>query len=93
MTKPALSVEISKSPERATIDDVAAHAKVSTATVSRFLNNPAKVAPVTALRVEEAIAELGYMPHAAASWSGGQQDQYHRPDCAGHQYTISEYTH
>lgn len=51
---------------RATIDDVAKHAGVSIATVSRYLNNPGKVAPLTAARIQVAVAELDYQPNAAA---------------------------
>jgi LacI family transcriptional regulator len=51
---------------RATIDDVAQRAGVSIATVSRVLNKTGQVAEATAARVELAIAELNYTPHAAA---------------------------
>lgn len=46
--------------------DVAAHAGVATGTVSNALHNPDKVAPETLARVQAAIAELGYVPNAAA---------------------------
>ncbi len=46
--------------------DVARLAGVSTASVSRVLNNPGKVSPQTRLRVQAAIDELGYIPDAAA---------------------------
>jgi LacI family transcriptional regulator, repressor for deo operon, udp, cdd, tsx, nupC, and nupG len=49
-----------------TIHDVAAHADVSTATVSRVLSKPEKVAEATRRRVLKAIAHLGYSPNAAA---------------------------
>jgi LacI family transcriptional regulator len=49
--------------KRATIGDVAAHAGVSTATVSRVLNDGA-VAETTATRVREAITRLEYTPNA-----------------------------
>jgi LacI family transcriptional regulator len=51
----------------ASIDDVAQRAGVSTATVSRVLNNPEKVAPATAERVREAIEHLDYRPNQFAS--------------------------
>jgi LacI family transcriptional regulator len=51
---------------RPNIDDVARAAGVSTATVSRVLNRHATVTPVLRLRVDEAIAALGYLPHAGA---------------------------
>ncbi len=46
-----------------TIDDVALKANVSTATVSRFLNDPKRVREATGLRVKRAVEELGYAPH------------------------------
>ncbi|MGC8878917.1 MAG: LacI family DNA-binding transcriptional regulator [Anaerolineae bacterium] len=49
-----------------TIVDVAKHAGVSIATVSRVLNQPYTVAPETAQRVRAAIAHLSYRPRAAA---------------------------
>jgi LacI family repressor for deo operon, udp, cdd, tsx, nupC, and nupG len=50
----------------ATIEDVAAIAGVSIATVSRALNEPAKVADSTRRRVTEAIAKTGYTTNAMA---------------------------
>jgi LacI family transcriptional regulator, repressor for deo operon, udp, cdd, tsx, nupC, and nupG len=49
-----------------TIQDVARHAAVSTATVSRVLSNPAIVTKDTRERVTRAIAELNYEPNPAA---------------------------
>ena len=49
-----------------TIEDVARAAAVSRQTVSNVLNSPAIVAPATKSRVEAAIAELRYRPHASA---------------------------
>jgi LacI family transcriptional regulator len=51
---------------RLTIADVAQKAGVSIATVSRVLNGTAPVEPQTAERVRSAVAELNYVPHAAA---------------------------
>ena len=51
---------------RATIADVARVAGVSTATVSRVINQTAPVAPETTARVQAAIAALDYRPHTAA---------------------------
>ena len=48
------------------LDDVAQRAGVSAATVSRFYNNPAIVAPATAARIRAAIAETGYVPNLLA---------------------------
>jgi DNA-binding LacI/PurR family transcriptional regulator len=45
---------------------VAARAGVSGQTVSRVVNGSPRVDPVTRARVEAAMAELGYRPHAAA---------------------------
>jgi len=51
---------------RPSIQDVAMLAGVSTATVSRVVNNPALVSEGTAKRVQEAIADLGYQPNRLA---------------------------
>lgn len=51
----------------ATISDVAKLAGVSTATVSRVINNSAYVEPVTLERVQSAIRELNYQRDARAS--------------------------
>lgn len=48
------------------IKDVAAHAGVSTATVSRVLNDHPRVDPVLAERVRAAAAELGYRTNGVA---------------------------
>ena len=50
----------------ATIRDVARRAQVSVASVSRALNNLANVSEHTRARVNEAVQELGYVPHAGA---------------------------
>jgi LacI family repressor for deo operon, udp, cdd, tsx, nupC, and nupG len=50
----------------ATIEDVAAIAGVSIATVSRAINEPTKVADSTRRRVVEAIAKTGYTTNAMA---------------------------
>lgn len=49
-----------------TINDVARRAGVSTMTVSRVINNSSYVSQKTRERVEQAIAELGYVPNALA---------------------------
>jgi LacI family transcriptional regulator len=49
-----------------TIHDVAADAKVSTATVSRVLNEPWRVSQTARERVGESIARLGYTPNLRA---------------------------
>ncbi|WP_170427203.1 LacI family DNA-binding transcriptional regulator [Ruegeria arenilitoris] len=49
-----------------TLDDVAKMAGVSTATVSRCLNNPDRVVEATRQRVQTAVDALGYTPNFAA---------------------------
>ncbi len=49
-----------------TLDDVAKMAGVSTATVSRCLNNPDRVVKATRERVQSAVDALGYTPNFAA---------------------------
>lgn len=48
------------------IRDVARHVGVSTASISRTLNSPESVSPELRSRIDAAIAELGYIPDAAA---------------------------
>src|SRR3954467_13872204 len=50
----------------ATIQDVARDAGVSTATVSRVLSAPERVAEPTRVRVMAAVARLDYAPNVAA---------------------------
>lgn len=49
-----------------TIQDVARLAGVSTMTVSRVVNNSGYISQATRERVEQAIAQLGYVPNALA---------------------------
>lgn len=49
-----------------TVEDVARVANVSRQTVSNVINSPEIVKPETRGRVESAIRELGYRPHASA---------------------------
>jgi LacI family transcriptional regulator len=49
-----------------TVHDVARHAGVSIATVSRALSDSTKLHPDTLERVQRAIEELGYLPNGAA---------------------------
>ncbi|MFD1160547.1 LacI family DNA-binding transcriptional regulator [Roseovarius aestuarii] len=49
-----------------TLADVAKHARVSTATVSRCLNTPDRVVEETRKRVMAAVNELGYSPNFSA---------------------------
>ena len=50
----------------ATIRDVARLAEVSIASVSRVLNGSGNVSDATRTRVNDAVARLGYVPHAGA---------------------------
>jgi LacI family transcriptional regulator len=52
--------------QKPTLQDVAAAAGVSTATVSRCINHPSQVKKILRERVEKVIEELGYAPHGAA---------------------------
>nr|WP_082708553.1 LacI family DNA-binding transcriptional regulator [Marinobacterium profundum] len=58
--------KLTTSSNNPTLDDVARHADVSPATVSRFLNNPSVVSERSKKKIEEAIKILNYVPHAAA---------------------------
>ncbi len=59
-------------PRRVTIVDVAQHANVSITTVSKVLRNAYGASPAMRAKVQEAIAELGYRPSAAARGMRGQ---------------------
>lgn len=52
--------------KRVTIHDVAAHAGVSAMTVSRVINDQARVSAATRQRVQESIDALGYVPNRLA---------------------------
>jgi LacI family transcriptional regulator len=53
-------------PTNVTIKDVASRSGVSSMTVSRVINGSERVSPETRRRVEQAIAELGYVPSLLA---------------------------
>ncbi len=55
-----------RSHGRSTMADVAAAAGVTKITVSRYLREPAKVAPGTAERIAQAMQAQGYVPHKQA---------------------------
>ncbi len=57
---------MTKKSSSITIRDVARKAGVSVATVSRYINKNQPVAPETAACLEEVLAEMNYVPHAAA---------------------------
>lgn len=58
-----------------TLQDVAALAGVSTATVSRYLAKPDKVREERRRRIESAITELNYIPHGAARALASQRSR------------------
>jgi LacI family transcriptional regulator len=71
---------------RVTIADVARHAGVSTAAVSKVLRNAYGVSPSMATKVRATVAELGYRPNAAARGLRGRSftigmllDNIHNP--------------
>jgi DNA-binding LacI/PurR family transcriptional regulator len=51
---------------RPTLEEVAAHAQVSRATVSRVINGSSKVSPEARAAVERAVVRLGYVANSAA---------------------------
>ena len=57
---------MSSTAANVTIRDVARVCGVSSMTVSRVINESQKVRPETRRRVEQAIAELGYVPSRLA---------------------------
>ncbi len=57
---------IAELPNLMNIKEIAKRANVSTATVSRTLNNTAHVEPATAQKVRQAIKELHYRPNITA---------------------------
>ncbi len=56
--------------KRATLADVAHHAQVSTATISRMLRNTGPVSQDLRERIETSIAALGYIPRLASIHPG-----------------------
>lgn len=58
--------EVTQYEKLPTLADVARHANVSTATVSRFLNTPDAVVGDTRERVMQAVRDLGYTPNFSA---------------------------
>jgi LacI family gluconate utilization system Gnt-I transcriptional repressor len=63
---PTQSEEKEALPERPTVIDVARRAGVSPATVSRVMNAPDLVTEKTRHKVNQAVAELGYLPNFLA---------------------------
>lgn len=64
-----------KHPRRPTnrMIDVARQAGVSTASVSRAINNPHKVSAIMLARIESVLGELGYVPHGPARALAGRR--------------------
>lgn len=58
-----------------TIRDVARHAGVSVATVSRYINQNAPVSPEVAARLQGVMERLNYTPHASARKLATQKTQ------------------
>jgi len=63
---------------RPTFEDVPGMARVSTATVSRVLNEPERVSAKTPFRVEAAVAHFDQTPHV-----GGQAPASNRTNAVG----------
>lgn len=63
----------SKIGKRVTLADVAAASGVSAITVSRALRDPAIVSADALRRIEQAVAELGYVPNLAAQALASQR--------------------
>jgi LacI family gluconate utilization system Gnt-I transcriptional repressor len=57
------------------LEDVAAHAGVSSATVSRYLNKPGLVAAKTADRIRESVLATGYLPDLHAGVLAGNRSR------------------
>ena len=65
----------SEKVNRPKLADIARQADVSTATVSRFLNDPGSVRAERAERVRQAIETLGYVPNGAARALASQRSK------------------
>lgn len=65
--------------KKATILDVARAADVSTATVSRVLNNPQSVRKITRMRVQQAFADTGYSTGGLFEESMAVRQEYASP--------------
>ena len=58
-----------------TLEDVARAAEVSTATVSRYINTPERVALPTRERIRAAVADMGYLPNMSAGVLAGNRSR------------------
>jgi len=63
---PTRARRVRRSSGSLTLTDVARMAGVSPITVSRALNNPARLTPETLAKVQEAVARTGYVPNRVA---------------------------
>lgn len=72
---PAMKPDAPRPRAVSSLQEVAALAGVSTASVSRALNLPDKVAPQTRARIARAAARLGYVPNMAARMLAGQRSR------------------
>src|SRR2546430_11506059 len=61
-----MTTQRTRSAGRPTLDEVAARAGVGRGTVSRVVNGSPQVSPESRAAVEQAIAELNYVPNRAA---------------------------
>jgi len=66
MSSPESTRSARRSHGRPTMQQVADAAGVTKITISRYLREPARVAPDTARRIDEALASTGYMPNKQA---------------------------
>ncbi|MEO6152551.1 MAG: LacI family DNA-binding transcriptional regulator [Croceibacterium sp.] len=62
-------------PRSPRLEDVAATAGVSTATVSRYLNSPEKVALATREKIRSAVQSSGYLPNLTAGALAGNRSR------------------
>ncbi|MDQ1153701.1 LacI family DNA-binding transcriptional regulator [Brevundimonas sp. SORGH_AS_0993] len=66
IASPSAAHDRSRAAKAATIRDVAEHAQVSVASVSRVLNGSGAITESTRQRVLDAVAQLRYVPHVGA---------------------------
>jgi len=59
--------------DRVTLQDVARHAGIGPMTVSRALRAPSQVSEASLIKIQQAVATLGYVPNQAASTLASSQ--------------------
>jgi len=59
--------------DRVTLQDVARHAGIGPMTVSRALRDPSQVSEASLIKIQQAVATLGYVPNQAASTLASSQ--------------------